>query len=836
MKTIDYGIDLGTTNSLIAKFDKGKVEVYKNPIGFKETLPSCVGFRGERILIGDKAREYIVKDPLNVFSSFKRKMGTSEKYLIPSLMSYYSPANLSALVLKELKNFIPSGEKPRSIVVTIPASFDTVQCNATKEAGLEAGFEEVVLLQEPIAASLAFFNEKMNDLESFGKWLVYDLGGGTFDVALITIDEDEMRVIDHEGDNFLGGVDFDQLMVRHLILPRLEQITGKTDLVRLINQRNGPYEKLYYVLLLKAEEAKKELSFKDNVEVEFTFEAEGSETKEIYFEISRTDFEALIEDKIQYTIAFIQKIFERNSIQQEDIKNIILIGGSTLIPYVRKRVEESTGIPVNYSADPTTAVAVGAAYYAGSKLRLLQSEQENRPFLENNAESLTIKTAYNKTTKDMEEYITAVFENLPDNCRYRIVRHDGGYDSGLKNATVKIGEFLMLKPNTVNFFSIKLLDATGNEISLNTQVIEITQGLFSLYGQTLPEDICIEVDDTNNNTTLSEVIFSRNSLLPLKKTIFKELSRTIKKGSDDSVIINILEGNQAVHPSANKVIGVIEVNGNMISSDLVYGSDVEITLEISESREIKVNAILNFTNQTFQQVFNPKVKYVSLSKLRDELKTLQNEINASITKTLDTDDYEKAAFLNDLLESVQTLIKEVGKLKETDMDESRYQLDEKKRRLATQYYNIGLNNSPVFEKKEKIQNIKNVLDFVIEMHNDVPGNLKEEYIAMKLSNSDVVKSTNHFQLNAYYLKLDKFYGKLVYATPSLLISNFLHHRDLDASHYNNFNKVKKLFDKGDKAMEKGNHNELLSICKEMWAELKEERSEIEKIKGTGLGS
>ena len=157
METIDYGIDLGTTNSLIAKYSKGKVEVYKNPVGFKETLPSCVAFRGERIIVGDKAREYIVKDPLNVFSAFKRKMGTSEKYLIPSLMSYYSPIGLSAMVLKELKNFIPEVQKPSSIVITIPASFDTVQCNATKEAGKEAGFEEVVLLQEPIAASLAFF-------------------------------------------------------------------------------------------------------------------------------------------------------------------------------------------------------------------------------------------------------------------------------------------------------------------------------------------------------------------------------------------------------------------------------------------------------------------------------------------------------------------------------------------------------------------------------------------------------------------------------------------------------------------------------------------------------
>ncbi|MES2619015.1 MAG: Hsp70 family protein [Bacteroidota bacterium] len=835
MKTIDFGIDLGTTNSLIAKFENGKVEVFKNPVGFKETLPSCVAFRGERIIIGDKAREYIVKDPLNVFTSFKRKMGSSERYLVPSIMSYYSPSDLSSIVLKELKNFIPTVEKPKSIVITIPASFDTVQCNATKEAGKLAGFEEVVLLQEPIAASLAFFNEKMNDAESLGKWLVYDLGGGTFDIALITIDNDEMRVVDHEGDNFLGGVDLDQLIVNQIILPKIKELTGKEDIDQLINQRNGPYEKLYYILLLKAEEAKKELSVRDDVEVEFTFEVEGQDALDIYFEINRQTFEKLIEDKIDYTLAFIQKLFDRNHIKNAEIKNVILIGGSTLIPYVRKRIEESTGISINFSADPTTAVAVGAAYYAGAK-RKSATEDIIETGVTEVESTVKLKTAYNKTTRDMEEYVTGVFENLPPNCTYRIIRNDGGYDSGVKNASEKIGEFVLLKSNCVNFFTLKLYDDKNNEIPLGNKSIEITQGLFSLYGQTLPEDICLEVDDINNNSTLSEVIFSRNSILPLKKTIFKELSRTIRKGSTDSLIINILEGNQAVHPSANKVIGVIEINGNMIASDLVMGSDVEITIEISESREISVKAILTFTNQTFDQIFNPKEKYISVSKLREELKTLNNEINRSIEKVLEVDDYEKADELNEILLANTELMNESGKLRDNDIDERKYQLEEQKRKVAEKYYSIGMNNSPVYEKKEQIQNLKNYIDFVMSYHNDVALNLKEEYIEMIQSHNESIKATNHYQLNAYYIRLDKFYGKLVFATPSLLVSNYMYIKDFPENHYKNYNKAKALIDKGDKALEKENHNELLAVYKELWQELKDTTSEIEKIKGTGLGS
>jgi molecular chaperone DnaK len=199
---INFGIDLGTSNSLVAKFDKGNVEVYKNPNGFKETLPSVVGFRNDRILIGDQARTYLQRDPKSVVSRFKRKMGTSETFKIKSLNASKSPVELSAYVLKELKAFVHTGEELDAAVITIPASFDTVQSNATKEAGKLAGFKTVILLQEPIAASLAYANKEKNvDLKN-SQWLVYDLGGGTFDVALVKIVEGELTVLDHEGDNY----------------------------------------------------------------------------------------------------------------------------------------------------------------------------------------------------------------------------------------------------------------------------------------------------------------------------------------------------------------------------------------------------------------------------------------------------------------------------------------------------------------------------------------------------------------------------------------------------------------------------------------------------------
>jgi molecular chaperone DnaK len=268
IEMINYGIDLGTTNSLIARFNRGAVEVFKNPNGFKETLPSIVGFRNDRILVGDQAKTYAERDPKSVASRFKRKMGTTETIKIKAINASKSPVELSAFVLKELKSFIHTGETPEAVVITIPASFDTVQSNATKEAGFQAGFKQVILLQEPIAASLAFANkEKADDLKN-SQWIVYDLGGGTFDVALIRIVEGELKVIDHEGDNYLGGGDFDAVLVENIIVPELSKLGRFTDLMANLKSDTGKYNRLWAVLLSKAEDAKIELSTRQSAEID----------------------------------------------------------------------------------------------------------------------------------------------------------------------------------------------------------------------------------------------------------------------------------------------------------------------------------------------------------------------------------------------------------------------------------------------------------------------------------------------------------------------------------------------------------------------------------------
>ena len=535
-ETINYGIDLGTTNSLIAKFNRGAVEVFKNPNGFKETLPSIVGFRNDRILVGEQAKTYAERDPKSVASRFKRKMGTTETIKIKAINASKSPVELSAFVLKELKSFIRTGETPEAVVITIPASFDTVQSNATKEAGFQAGFKQVILLQEPIAASLAFANkEKADDLKN-SQWIVYDLGGGTFDVALIRIVEGELKVIDHEGDNYLGGGDFDAVLIENIIVPELSKLGRFTDLMANLKSDTGKYNRLWVVLLSKAEDAKIELSSRQSAEIDLgtirDLKDEDGKAIDAVITITRSEFETAIKSFVDATASMVNTILTRNSLRASDVKFVLMVGGSTYTPYVRKRIEEILGIPVNTTIDPTNAIAVGAAYFAATKEAKADKASPTPPM-----SGLRVRASYSRATQEMEELFSAKIDGDTAGLFYRIVRRDGAYDSSLKRLTNRIVEELPLQPNAFNIFSFRVFDSQNKVVSTDFEVIEIAQGKYSVVGQVLPEDLCLVKDDPVNNDTKLDPIFKKNMIFPAKTKKSVEVDQTVAKGSNDELRI-----------------------------------------------------------------------------------------------------------------------------------------------------------------------------------------------------------------------------------------------------------------------------------------------------------
>lgn len=642
--TINFGIDLGTTNSAIAKFVKGDVVVFNNPLDYgRSTLPSVVYYKKDRIVIGNKAKEYLERDPKNVVGLFKRKMGTSESFQIKSINESKTPVELSAQVLKELKTFVNTGDSLESVVITIPASFDSIQSNATKEAGKQAGFKQVVLLQEPIAASLAYANMKKSKEMQDGNWLVYDLGGGTFDVALVRIKDGEMKVVDHEGDNFLGGSDFDRLIVEKLIIPKISEEYSFEDLENQMKSASGKYNAKYYSLLNQAEEAKIRLSAVSSAEiiVERMEDEEGNEV-DMEITITKSEFNNLIKDSIDGTIEMIKTILTRNSLKSNDIQFNLMVGGSTFIPFVRQHVEEVLQIPSNCEIDPTTAVAVGAAYYAATKQKEISKEKSEKKKL-----SLSIKASYNKASKEADELFAARVQGNTDGLFYKITRQDGGFDSGLKPLSERINEDLPLVENTYNFFTLTVYDSENNIVETDIEPIGINSG-FGISGQPLPEDICLEVDDYDNpGHTRLALIFERNTVLPTKRTLTFPINKSILKGNEsDRLWINVYEGPQTSLPEANKLIGTIEITGKQVSRDIAKGSDLEISIKISESRDVSVSGYLNMSDQEFKSIFNPKERDTNISLLKGQVLDLSSKLDEEIELATEKEDYETAGALS----------------------------------------------------------------------------------------------------------------------------------------------------------------------------------------------
>ena len=833
MKTIDYAIDLGTTNSLIASCISGDIEIYKNPFGHNEVLSSVVGFRAGRVLIGDKAKAYLEKDPQNVFGGFKRKMGTDESFLIQSEMRTITPIELSTYVLKELKNFLYEKEELNEVVITIPASFDTIQSNATKTAGYEAGFKNVVLLQEPIAACLAFANQQKEETKS-GKWLVYDLGGGTFDVALISINEEELKVLDHKGDNFLGGLDFDRAIVNNLLIPKILEDPNFKFLEDLEKEQSIEFQKLFAILMQKAEIAKIDLSFSKETFVDLSIKNKEGYEEMISIVISQDEFNQIAKPKVDYTIQLINELIADNNLSYSDLDKIILVGGSSKMPLVKTIISESIDTKLDCSIDPTNAIVVGASYYASSKIKTIKEVIElPKEEISASENTFSYKLSYLKSTREKEEMIIAVFSGNIDGVKYRITRQDNGFDSGIKEVKTKVIEMLNIVSSSVNNFDITFYNANEEIIKKDSAAISITQGLYKVDGQPLPFDICLEVDDFEINETKLEAIFNKNEILPLRKTIYKEISKTILRDSDQSLIINILEGDKHSSPFSNQVIGCIEINSNDLEVDLIKGSDVEITLEITESRDLKVEIYLAMVDKEIKELFSPSTRSVSVSKLKEELSLLHNRIVLEFKNYENSEDYEMLSVINSIKNEVEELITMLKEAEKEVNSDSKYHVDQRK-----------INVSQRLDKLNSVSYKNNEVDRFIELKQNIVSFFEDAELKRKFESKYLmlIKGENDFLAkgSAQYLKVKnaellELNHQIALETFDYLIQIFFQWKFVPEEEITDVKRFEKLVIDGEKAVEKRSKPELIAILIQMQnltPNLLEDKKKT--IKGTGL--
>ncbi|MBU0278891.1 molecular chaperone DnaK [Gemella sp. zg-1178] len=345
------GIDLGTTNSCVSVLEGGEAKVIPNPEG-NRTTPSVVSFKGEEIQVGEVAKRQAITNP-NTVISIKRHMGTDYKEKVNG--KEYSPQEISAMILQNLKATAESylGEKVTKAVITVPAYFNDSQRQATKDAGKIAGLEVERIINEPTAAALAYGLEK-TDVDQ--KVLVFDLGGGTFDVSILELGDGVFEVLATSGDNLLGGDDFDQAIIDYLVAEFKKEQGLDLSKDKMAMQR----------LKDAAEKAKKDLSGVTSTQISLPFISAG-ENGPVHLEntLSRAKFDELTHSLVERTLVPTRQALKDAGLNPSEINQVILVGGSTRIPAVQEAVKKEMGKEPHKGVNPDEVVAMGAAIQGG---------------------------------------------------------------------------------------------------------------------------------------------------------------------------------------------------------------------------------------------------------------------------------------------------------------------------------------------------------------------------------------------------------------------------------------------------------------------------------------
>lgn len=345
------GIDLGTTNSCVAVYDGGEAKVITNPEGMR-TTPSVVAFKNGDIIVGQKAKNQMVTNK-DTISSIKRKMGTSEK--VSANGKEYSPEEVSAMILGDLKKTAEAylGETVNKAVITVPAYFNDAQRQATKNAGKIAGLEVERIINEPTAAALAYGLDKQDKNQTV---LVYDLGGGTFDVSILELGDGVFEVKSTSGNNHLGGDDFDERVMDYIVSEFKKESGVDLTKDKMAMQRVKD----------AAEKAKKDLSGMTTTEISLPFISQGEDGPiHLNMSLTRAKFEDLISDLVESTTEPVRKALKDAGLTAKDIDKVLLVGGSTRVPCVQELVKNELGKEPSKEVNPDEVVAMGAAIQGG---------------------------------------------------------------------------------------------------------------------------------------------------------------------------------------------------------------------------------------------------------------------------------------------------------------------------------------------------------------------------------------------------------------------------------------------------------------------------------------
>jgi len=649
---IDFGIDLGTTNSAIACMQNGTPKIFKAD-DQKDITPSCVSFnRMGAVLVGQTAVNtgnneavYALRSfkegNSNTFKEFKRTMGTSVLYKSSHLNKELSSKELSAEVLKKLKTLVE--ENISSVVITIPAKFSNQQCEDTMQAAKLAGFKQVRLLQEPVAAATAY---GLDANTQRGYWLVFDFGGGTFDAALVKAEEGILVVKDTEGDNWLGGKNLDEKITETFLLPYLKEHYD----IQFILDDSNKRSILSNALKRYAEEVKNQLSFKNDYSLvtnlgDLPFEDGNGEEPEIDLKITTDQLEEAIKPLFQKAIDITLGLLKRNNLTGADLDKLILVGGPTFSPILRKMLKEQVTPNVDTSVDPMTVVARGAALFASSidVEDTLKNETRDHSKLQ-----LDIK--YEGTSVEETELVS--IKVIPSNntdltdLSAEISRGDGAWSSNRFKLTEKAKlQEVTLEPKKANIFNVVVYDSHSNRIECEPNTFTILHGMSGLDSmQVLPYHIGIikYFSDEEKEGFFPINGLSKNTRYPAVGICDElKISQAIKAASTDSLLIPIYQGDYNAEGSdarLNNHIFDLKITGNDIPENLHENSPVRLTIKVNESSLMTVTIDFPEINFSIEKEIQIRpIEPLSIEDLNKDLGEAQKtakklELGENVTK------------------------------------------------------------------------------------------------------------------------------------------------------------------------------------------------------------
>lgn len=597
--TIDFGIDLGTTNSSIALCRRGEVRIFQTS-DLMNVTPSVVYVsKSRRMLVGKRAYDTWVQDPQNTQAEFKRWMGYSDKLKFPASGLDLAAEELSAEVLKSLRSDAErqTGQSIDASVITVPAAFGSLQCDATSRAARLAGFTQCPLLQEPVAAAIAY---GATPAAADQRWLVFDLGGGTLDIAIVSTRNDRLAVLEHQGNNRLGGKDLDRIIMESFLLPALAATYHLPD----AKANPQAFHPLARRLLRHAEQAKIQLSTAPEIPVEmFDLGQDLDGTPmELALVLRRADVETAFAPVFDQCLKLAQRALAGARLSGSDLDRILLVGGPTQMPMIRDLLSQQLGAKLDYSLDPMTVVAQGAAIYASTLEKTSASastapaESAPKP-----AGACAIQLAYERASGSLSSPVAGILSAGDPVHEIKIDSAGGHWTSGW--IPVVDGCFqtdVMLqdgKPATV--FKISARNRQGTLLPVDPAEFVIAR-MMAMSAALLPHTIAIELSVTSGLTTFDPV-FKRNSPLPGEVRKTYKANRSLRPSDVEAVLpIKFWEIDVSEDPQEKWWAGCVKIKSQEIKRPIPEGSDIELTIKIDTSRKITVEAFVPILNQSFQ--------------------------------------------------------------------------------------------------------------------------------------------------------------------------------------------------------------------------------------------